>query len=379
MKKFKVLFMVMLVSSVLLLVGCGNNEEGNTNATVEGGETEVTTPENTFDFAAGLEDNGFFADVTATDLVDVTNTKAITVPSEIHMITDEAVDGTINNILLEYQTSNQITDRAVEDGETVNIDYVGSIDGVEFEGGSTNGAGTDVTIGVTQYIDDFLAQLVGHTPGETIDVEVTFPDDYQAEDLQGKDAVFVTTINYINETITPELTDEFVTEMLLPEYGVSTVEELKMFTKTELKETSVRTYIQNYLLSDVAVTEIPEAIVTYQENLMVNYYESAAVSYGMGIDEFLQSFVGVESLDALLEAANPEIVSASQVSLVVQAIAEDADLEVTEAYIGEYFIEVSGSEDYSEAEAAYGLSYIKYSILQEVVLDHLVEAAVLAE
>ena len=92
----------------------------------------------------------------------------------------------------------KITDRAIEDGDKVNIDYVGSVDGVEFEGGNTNGAGTEVTAGGTDYIDDFLTQIIGHMPGETFDVNVTFPDEYPNNpDLAGKDAVFVTTINYI--------------------------------------------------------------------------------------------------------------------------------------------------------------------------------------
>lgn len=93
-----------------------------------------------------------------------------------------------------YSTDASLT---VEDGDTVNIDYVGSIDGVEFEGGSTNGAGTDLTIGSGRYIDDFEEQLIGAHPGDTVNVNVTFPDNYQQEDLQGQDALFVVTINGI--------------------------------------------------------------------------------------------------------------------------------------------------------------------------------------
>lgn len=89
------------------------------------------------------------------------------------------------------------TSLTVEDGDTVNIDYVGSIDGVEFDGGSTNGQGTDLTIGSGLYIDDFEEQLIGSHPGDTVEVNVTFPDDYSSEDLQGQDALFEVTINGI--------------------------------------------------------------------------------------------------------------------------------------------------------------------------------------
>lgn len=95
-----------------------------------------------------------------------------------------------------YSTDTSLT---VEDGDTVNIDYVGTIDGVEFDGGSTGGSGTDLVIGSGSYIDDFEDQLIGSHPGDTVEVNVTFPDDYGNEELNGKDAVFTVTINGIYE------------------------------------------------------------------------------------------------------------------------------------------------------------------------------------
>ena len=86
-----------------------------------------------------------------------------------------------------YQTDTSLT---VEDGDTVNIDYVGTVDGVEFEGGSTDGNGTDLVIGSGDYIDDFEDQLIGSHPGDTVEVQVTFPDDYGNEELNGKDRRF---------------------------------------------------------------------------------------------------------------------------------------------------------------------------------------------
>ena len=89
------------------------------------------------------------------------------------------------------------TSLTVADGDTVNIDYVGTVGGVEFDGGSTNGTGTDLVIGSGSYIDDFEDQLIGAHPGDEVQVEVTFPDDYGSQDLAGKDAVFAVTINGI--------------------------------------------------------------------------------------------------------------------------------------------------------------------------------------
>ena len=93
-----------------------------------------------------------------------------------------------------YSTDTSLT---VESGDTVNIDYLGTVDGVEFEGGSTDGAGTDLVIGSGSYIDGFEDQLIGAHPGDTVEVNVTFPEDYGVEDLNGKAAVFTVTINGI--------------------------------------------------------------------------------------------------------------------------------------------------------------------------------------
>ena len=108
----------------------------------------------------------------------------------------ESTEDTSDSQTASYSADTSLT---VEDGDTVNIDYVGTVDGVEFDGGNTNGQGTDLVIGSGSYIDDFEEQLIGAHPGDDVQVEVTFPDDYSNADLQGKDAVFAVTINGIYE------------------------------------------------------------------------------------------------------------------------------------------------------------------------------------
>ena len=109
-----------------------------------------------------------------------------------------------------YSTDSSLT---VEDGDTVNIDYVGSVDGVEFDGGNTQGMGTDLVIGSGSYIDDFEDQLIGAHPGDQVDVYVTFPEDYGVEELNGKDVEFTVTVNSISTLVYPELTDDIVKEI----------------------------------------------------------------------------------------------------------------------------------------------------------------------
>ena len=107
--------------------------------------------------------------------------------------TDISTESTTGDVAT-YSTDTSLT---VKDGDTVNIDYVGSIDGVEFAGGNTNGAGADLTIGSGSYIDDFEEQLIGAHPGDTVEVNVTFPENYGNEELNGKDALFVVEVNGI--------------------------------------------------------------------------------------------------------------------------------------------------------------------------------------
>lgn len=111
--------------------------------------------------------------------------------------TDTTADNSTDTNSAGYSTDTSLT---VEDGDTVNIDYVGSVDGVEFEGGSTQGQGTDLVIGSGSYIDDFEEQLIGAHPGDEVDVYTTFPDPYNNNpDLSGKEALFEVTINGIYE------------------------------------------------------------------------------------------------------------------------------------------------------------------------------------
>lgn len=135
----------------------------------------------------------FLATSSSDSSTDGSDASADTSSSDTTADNEESADTTDSPVVL---TDTSLT---VEDGDTVNIDFVGSIDGVEFEGGSTEGTGTDLVIGSGSYIDDFEEQLIGAHPGDTVDVYVTFPEDYGDEELNGKEALFVVTINGIYE------------------------------------------------------------------------------------------------------------------------------------------------------------------------------------
>lgn len=377
MKKVRLALNVLLVLALLLCPMIGYGEEVE-EAQVEAPADEVAAEEvATFSYSEGIDDNGLWTGIKALDYVELPEYMSMPIPADTHTVQDADVQDRIDSVIDGFTTTEQITDRAVQDGDTVNIDYVGSVDGVEFDGGSTGGNGTEVTIGVTSYIDDFLEQLIGHMPGETFNVEVTFPEAYGVEELNGKDAVFVTTINYIVESVKPELTDAFVAENLSASYGFTTIAEMKDGFHAQIKDEAVRAYISDRLMSDSRVSSVPDQLIEYQENSMLNYFEGYAAMYGMDLEAFIAAYVGVSTVDELKASNYDSNVESAKYSLVLQAVAEASDISVGREDIAAYFMENMGTDDYSTYEAEYGLPYIAQAVLDEKVLNDVTEHAVL--
>ena len=375
-----------------MISGCGadastadnSGEQAETTATqVTKSDTSATTDTHetpTFDFSAGIDENGHWTGVKALDYVKLpSDYKSISIPASEVTPTDEEVQSMISSITSGYATLEQVTDRAVADGDTVNIDYVGSVDGTEFEGGSTQGNGTVVTIGVTQYIDDFLDQLVGHKPGETFDVNVTFPEEYGVEELNGKDAVFSVTINYIQETKQPDVTDEWVEKTLKGKYGWTTVAEMDKEIRDGLQYKHSADYVRSYVLENSEVSEIPASIVDQQAAQLVYQYEYYANMYGTDLASFLKMSAGVETTDELVEKNKESLADAAKVYLVFQAVAEDAGIEVTPDELTNYLTSVSGNSDTTSLEAKYGKGYLALQALVQKTGEYLVSQAVVTD
>ncbi len=364
MKQTKRILALLLALSMIVFAGCGSKTIG--------------TSSKPFANSDGIKENGFWEGIKARKYVKLCDYSSITIPSETRAITGEAVQSEIDDILSDYAVENKATDRAVADGDSVNIDYVGSVDGVEFDGGSTKGTGTDVVIGKTNYIDDFLQQLIGHKPGESFDVNVTFPEDYGVENLNGKDAVFAVTINYITESSVPELTDAFVSEQLSVSHGWKTVAEMKADILNDLQEAAITKYIQDYIIGNSTIKSLPKAILEYQQNSMMLYYQNYANQYGMEFDEFLKTYAGYATKEELLEKNLEDNTKSANYSLVMQAIAEDAGISVTADEVAPYFLKYFNTDDYSEYETNFGMPYLMQVVLYQKVLDFLKSSAVSA-
>ena len=363
------IFSIFLVGtlSLALLTGCNTTPDAET--------TDTDTTASGASYSDTLDEDGYWKGIKALDYVELFDYQALKVPADAFEVADADVQAQIDQILAENPTRNQITDRAVADGDSVNIDYVGSIDGVPFDGGSTNGVGTNVTAGSTDYIDDFLIQIIGHMPGETMDVEVTFPEDYHAEDLKGKDAVFVTTINYINEEIAAELTDEFVAANFGLTDDWATVAELRDGLQKELQRQAIQTYVQDYILNSVTIKSMPEQMIAYQKESLLIQYEDYASSNGTDVETVLSN-EGYASMDAFFEENEAGILQDATFYLVIEALAEDMDISVTTEDVEAYFLKYIGDSDYSFYESMYGMPFLKNNVMVQLVLDYVIENAV---
>ncbi len=333
-----------------------------------------------FDYSDGVDENGHWSGITALDYVTLpADYASIQAPASSVVPTDDAVQEKIDSILSDHSTTEEVTDEEVADGDTINIDYVGKIDGVEFDGGSTNGNGTTVTIGTTQYIDDFLEQLIGHKPGETFDIEVTFPDDYGVDDLNGKDATFTVTINYIQKTVTPELTDDWVAENLKDTYGWSTVEEMREGVKENLQYSNLATYVQDYVLNNSTVTEVPQSIVDFQGQQYLYQYQTYATTYGTTLSALLQMYTGASTAEEFLTNNADALESAARSYLIFQAIIEDADITETDEELETYVKSATGSDDVATVEATYGKGYLMMRALLQKTGDYLIDHTTIVE
>lgn len=349
------------ISMAAGLTACGGSAaSGSTSASSSAASDSSSTSAASqveIEYSKNLTEDGKWVDINLTDYVTLPDYKSITIPADEINPTEEDLESQRQAFVEQYATPTEITDRAVEDGDQVNIDYVGSVDGVEFTGGNTNGAGTTVTAGSTAYVDDFLTQIIGHTPGETFDVVVTFPDDYNDSTdadgntivLAGKEAVFKTTINYIEgDPIYPEFNDAFVTENLQSQYGWTTADQADEEIKNTLTEYNKAQYLQNYLLENAQVKEVPEVIMnTLLEQSEGNLNNSAA-NYGLSID-YLLTMYGYESLDAFREDFKTQYTDQIKLQMIYEAIADAEGLQPTEDDLKDVF-----GDNYDLALETYG-------------------------
>ena len=391
----RALALTLALGMTAALAGCGSKADSEATAesaavateeTAESSATgETAVDESAYDYLANFsfsdafDDNGYLKGVTALDYVNLPDDYAdITIDADLGQVTDQDISDYIDkNVLANYATDEQITDRAAADGDTVNIDYVGSIDGVEFDGGNTQGNGADLTLGSHSYIDDFEDQIVGHMPGETFDVTVTFPEDYGNEDLNGKEAVFKTTLNYIKESKNPDLTDDWVKDNLSTTMNLNTIDELNDFVKNTMLYDQQASPIYTALHDKVSFAkELPQTVLDYYRDVVLYRLYNYAQSYGTTMTQLLQSGMfgsSYDSIDAYVEDMQGSLNTITEQSLLMQAIAEKQGIKCDTALMNQDFGKFYGTTDPSSYVSAYGENYIKMNVLQSEVMQSLID------
>lgn len=270
----------------------------------------------------------FTAEVALKPEVTLGEYKGIEVEKKEIEVTDEEVAKELVNA--QEQNSREITveDRPVQDGDIVNIDYAGSVDGVAFDGGTAKDQ--NLVIGSHTFIDTFEDQLIGKNIGDEVNVNVTFPEEYHAPDLAGKPALFEVKINGIKTKELPVLDDDFAQDVS----EFDTLDEYKEDIKKKLveqKEQAAKTDKENAVLEKIvenAQMDIPEAMVETQQQQLADDFAQRLSYQGLQIEQYFQ-FTGM-TREKFMEDLKPQALKTIQTRLVLEAIVDAENIEVTE-------------------------------------------------
>lgn len=250
-------------------------------------------------------------------------------------VTDEEVNSEIDKIREQNSRLVPVEDRAVEAGDTVLIDFEGFIDGVAFDGGKAEDH--SLVIGSHSFIDTFEDQIIGHNLGEDIEVNVSFPEEYHAEELKGKPAMFKVKIKEIKKKEMPELDDEFASEVS----EFDTLNEYKEDVKaklTEKKEADAKTKKEDQIIEKIvedSKMEIPEPMVNTQARQLANDFANRLASQGIPVEQYFQ-FTGMTQ-ETLLKQMEGQALKRIQSRLVLEAVAKAENIEVTEEEVNAEF------------------------------------------
>ena len=364
----------------VLLCACGKGSTESTEAASS--ETETAQSEAVSETVAETEDTNVYPyEYDVESMVKLGEYKGLTYTETDVSVSDDEVESQINSTLTAHATAEQITDRAVKDGDTVNIDFEGKIDGKTFDGGTASGA--SLTIGSGTFIDGFEDGLIGVKPGDKTTLKLKFPDEYKTNtDLAGKDVTFDVTVNYIKgDDIVPELDDDFVKGLNID--GVSNVKEYRAYVKSQLqanKESEAEKSKQSELLQQAVdnaeIKEIPEELVTQYATQYTDYYKQYASYFGLELSDFLTQYMN-QTEEEFNQSAEDYGKERAGYMLVVSAIAKAEKVDVDALYdekVAQY-AEQSGYADAATLEKDYSKRYLNQIIINEEVQNILEENA----
>ena len=283
----------------------------------------------------------FTADVATKPEVKLGEYKGLEVDKISTRVTQKEVDAKIQEEAEKNARTVAVEDRPVQDGDEVILDFEGFVDGVAFEGGK--GENYPLTIGSNSFIPGFEEQLAGAEAGKEIEVNVTFPEDYHAEDLKGKEAVFKCTVHEIKAKELPEIDDEFAAEVS----EFDTLEEYKADVKAKIKDEKAaegKTKKEDQVVEQAvknAEMEIPKAMIETQVRQMADDFAQRIQSQGLSMEQYFQ-FTGMTA-EKMLEELRPQAIKRIETRLVLEAIAKAENIEISDEKIDEELVKMAES------------------------------------
>ena len=393
MKNRNYLLAVTALSLTVFLTGCGGEKKdnsqnaGQTQDAVQ--ESEEENSEEDSSTADEQDEESSPADQTEAnshekalefevgDYVKLGEYKGIEVSyPAIAAVTDEDVQTSIDEQLTESSELKETeADYAAKDGDTVNIDYTGTVDGEEYEGGSDTGV--DLELGAEEFLPEFEENLDGKKAGETVVFTLKFPEDYD-EELGGKEAEFTVKVNSVSQLIMPEYNEDFVKEVsdckTIEEFEASVRKDLeesaKEDSKMEAEENGLRLAIEN-----AEINGYPQELYDFFYDDTVSGYQSYAEMMGMEYEEFMESFMGEDEVEEIIMEQVTEY-------LVCRAILEQEGIEVTDKEYSTEAEKMAKENEYEtleEYESDYGKIYIMTQIVREKAIDIVHDSAKLKE
>ena len=324
----------------------------------------------------------FTADVATKPEVTLGDYKGVEVPKTEIVVTDEEVDAEVKKEQDKNSRTVVVEDRAAANGDIATIDFEGFIDGVAFDGGK--GSDYALTLGSGTFIPGFEDQLVGANTGDHVEVKVTFPEEYQAKELAGKEAVFQCDVKKIETKEVPELDDEFAKDVsefdTLAEYKEDVKKNL-----TEKKEKEARTAKENAAVDKAienAQMDIPELMIQSQSRQMMDDFARRMQQQGLSMDQYFQ-FTG-QSMDKMLEDMKPQALKRIQTRLVLEKIAETENTQPSEEEITEEIQKMADAykmeaDKIREAIGEDGLEQMKKDLAVQKAVTLIADAAVEVE
>lgn len=385
----KVLAVLLAASLAASFTACGEKQDQDTKETGTAATDETTGA--TDETEAEVETIPYVSAFDYEDIekyVKLGEYKNLEVALVDTTVTDEDNENDLQSKLDEYNASypeyEQITDRTVESGDVINLDYSGTVDGETepFDGGTAEGQ--TLTIGSGQFVPGFEDALIGAKVGEEVDVKITFPDSY-TETLAGKPATFKCTVNYIQgEQILKELNDAFIEEYTSGEY--KTLDEFRVYNKTELETTAAENAENTYMndawaqiIEGSEFGEEPTELIEYINKDTISQYEQSLAMYGMDMASYLETInMTQEDFDAeMLEAAKAQAKSALAICAIIKAenklLSDDeVDKKITE------LAEKYGYSDESLRQY-YDIGLLRDTVYKEMVQEIVLESVVPVE